>query len=633
MSAFSITTPIYYVNSDLHLGHAYTTVLADVFKRYQIMMGEDAFFLTGVDEHGQKVLEASRAEGVEPKAHCDRMAVRFQELWDKLEITHDRFIRTTDADHVMVVQDALIKLHDKGELYAKDYEGHYCVPCETYFTEKDLHEGNCPQCQRPVEILKERNWFFRMSKYQDWLIEHIQTHPDFIQPISRRNEVLGFLKQPLRDLCISRLKERMSWGIELPFDKDFVCYVWVDALLNYVSGMGYGDPKSSFDQRWPASMHLLGKDILTTHCVYWPTLLKALDIEAPKSFLVHGWWLIGDQKMSKSTGNVVRPLELIDKVGVDPFRFFLIRDMQPWHDASFTPATLVKRINVDLANDLGNLLSRVSNLAHKHFDGVLSEQDGHYTQLREASSALLNSWKEQVKKHNLHGLLEDAFALLKQCNQVAEQHAPWKLVKSDKAQAEVVLAELASALFLVARLIEPVMPNKCADLLKRLGRCTTSPLAWPEGSWTITHGTPLFPRIDEKQFLDTLQAPPESQEASKKNVKKAKPSTSGLVTFADFSKVRLVCAKILSAQAVEGADRLLLVHVDCGEEKPRQVVAGIAKHYAPEDLLGMTVCLVANLETATLRGCESQGMLLATKSKKSLVLVNPGDLDPGSPIG
>lgn len=638
MKPFYITTPIYYVNSDLHLGHAYTTVLADVFTRFHRLLGREAFFLTGDDEHGQKVLEAAQREGVTPQELCDRMSVRFRDLWERLGVEYSHYIRTTDPEHVALVQAKLQELHDKGHLYAADYEGQYCVPCERFFTEKDLKEGNCPECGRPTQLLRERNWYFRMSAFQEWLVAHIEAHPAFIQPPHRRNEVLGFLRQPLRDLCISRNKERMGWGIELPFDTDYVCYVWVDALLNYVSGAGLGHDDERFRRLWPASVHLIGKDILTTHCVYWPTLLKALDIEPPQSFLIHGWWLVGEQKMSKSVGNVVQPLDLIDKVGVDPFRFFLIREMTPWNDSSFSAELLVKRINTDLANDLGNLLSRVTNLAARHFEGRLPAAAGGTGEgaLRRAAAEVLDSLPGRLERGDLHGITEQVFGLLGLGNQWMEQTAPWKLVKSDPAAAGAVLADMAELLRISACLLHPLMPALCTRLLERLGVAEgpgAPDLAWRgDGVGRILHGDPLVPRLDEEAFLASLApapvAPPVAAAAGP--VARADEDKVGIE---DFAKVRLVAARILSAERVAGADKLLRLEVDCGDGAPRQVVAGIAKDHAPEGLPGRMIVLVGNLRPARIRGLESRGMLLAAKGASGLHLVDPGPVEPGTPIG
>jgi methionyl-tRNA synthetase len=645
MKPFYITTPIYYVNSDLHLGHAYTTVLADVFTRYHRLLGREAFFLTGDDEHGQKVLEAAQREGIGPQELCDRMSLRFRDLWRRLEIRFDHYIRTTDPGHVALVQTLLQRLHDRGHLYAADYEGQYCVPCERYFTEKDLAAGNCPECGRPVQLLTERNWYFRMSAFQDWLVGHIEANPDFILPHSRRNEVLGFLRQPLRDLCISRNKERMSWGIELPFDRDFVCYVWVDALINYLTGAGLGHDPERFARLWPASVHLIGKDILTTHCVYWPTLLKALDIEPPRSFLIHGWWLIGEQKMSKSVGNVVKPLDLIERVGVDAFRFFLIREMVPWNDSSFGPDLLVKRINTDLANDLGNLLSRVTNLAGRHFAGSLPPARGKTGdgQLRHAAEALLSALPPKLDGLDLHGIVDQVFGLLRLGNQLMEQTAPWKLVKTDPAAAGAVLADVAETLRLAACLLAPVMPGLSPALLRRLGvteQAGPDQLAWrEEGVGLIVHGEPLVPRIDEEAFLANLARPAPAPSADPVPPAPAAapagttPGGDALISFAEFGRARLVAARILTAQRVPGADRLLTLEIDCGEASPRTIVAGIAADHAPGTLLGRMICVVANLEPARIRGVASQGMLLAAKGPTGLCLLDPGPVPPGTPIG
>lgn len=356
---FYVTTPIYYVNDKPHIGHAYTTVLADVLARYHRSLGDETFFLTGTDEHGQKVEKAAAARHLDPKAHCDEMVLRFQSLWERLGITNDRYIRTTEEFHKRVVRQILQELFDRGEIYKAEYTGWYCVGCERFFTEKDLVDGKCPDCGREVSAIVESNYFFRMSSYREWLIEYIETHPDFIQPSFRANETLGFLRKGLGDLCISRPKSRLSWGIELPFDPDYVCYVWFDALINYISGVGYLQDDAMFEKWWPASYHLIGKDILTTHSVYWPTMLKAIGLPMPKTIFAHGWWLTGSTKMSKSLGNVINPMDMVDRCGVDAFRYFLMAEMSPGNDANFTEESFVARYNSDLANDLGNLLSRV----------------------------------------------------------------------------------------------------------------------------------------------------------------------------------------------------------------------------------------------------------------------------------
>ncbi len=626
MKRFYITTPIYYVNANLHLGHAYTTVLADVLGRYHALMGDEVRMLTGTDEHGQKVLEASRRLGTDPRAHVDGHSARFREAWDRLKIRYDRFIRTTDEDHVRRVQEALVQLHANGHLYEKDYVGWYDVKEERYYTEKDLVDGRSPDGNEVAE-LREKNWFFRMSAFQDWLVEHIESTPGFIQPDSRRNEVLGFLRRPLEDLCISRPKSRMDWGIELPFDRDFVCYVWVDALLNYVTGSGDPGRKEMAGEWWPASTHLIGKDILTTHCVYWITLLKALDIAPPDSLLAHGWWLVDEKKMSKSDGNVIDPMAMIEPLGVDSFRFFLIREMVPWNDANFGLDSIVKRLNTDLANDLGNLLSRVTNLADKNFGGRLpSPGEAELTGLRGGWTSLLEGWQERVRENDLYGLLEELFRLVREANRMMESHAPWKLVKEDPEKAALVLAEMAESLRLSALLLEPVMPDKSREVLERLGCSADGVLDWQAEARQLQHGKPVFPRIDAKDLRKTLE------NKSGKTPPPAKVEEEGLVDFEHFSALRIVAARIEQADKVEGADRLLKLILDDGSGK-RQIVAGIASHYKAEELSGRMICAVVNLKPATIRGVESHGMLLAAKTRKKLTLVSPGEVAPGTPIG
>ncbi|RMD78658.1 MAG: methionine--tRNA ligase, partial [Lentisphaerae bacterium] len=373
---FYITTPIYYVNDKPHIGHAYTTILADVLARYYRLLGVRTWFLTGTDEHGQKVEQAARKNGITPIEQCDRTVVRFLELWKKLDITYDDFIRTTEPRHIRVVQQLLQELYDKGEIYRGEYTGRYCVPCERFFTDKDLHEGKCPECGRDVETISEPAYYFRMSAYQDWLVSYIESHPEFIQPDFRRNETLGFLRQPLGDLCISRPKSRLAWGIELPFDTDFVCYVWFDALVNYISAVGCRSDEERFRQWWPATYHLIGKDILTTHTVYWPCMLKAMGIEMPRTVFAHGWWLIREGKMSKSKGNVINPMDMCERYGVDAFRYFLMAEMTLGQDCNFSEQAFVERYNQDLAGNVGNMLNRVVRMLQKHCGGLIPAVPG-----------------------------------------------------------------------------------------------------------------------------------------------------------------------------------------------------------------------------------------------------------------
>ena len=472
MSSFYVTTPIYYVNDRPHIGHAYTTILADVLSRFHRLLGTPTFFLTGTDEHGQKVQQAAQKAGMTPQEQADRTVVRFQDLWRKLEITHDDFIRTTAPRHTEVVQEILQDLYDRGEIYRAEYDGWYCVPDERFFTEKDLAEGRCPQCGRPVERIREANYFFRQGRYQDWLIEYIEAHPDFIQPDFRRNETLGFLRKKLNDLCISRPKSRLSWGIELPFDRDYVCYVWFDALLNYITGIGYRRDAAAFARWWPATVQLIGKDILTTHTVYWPIMLKAMGLPLPRTIFAHGWWLTGEAKMSKSLGNVVNPMDMVEKYGVDPFRYFLIAEMTLGQDASFSEEAFVRRYNADLANDLGNLLSRVMKLVLSHCGGRIPEPSATAMErpeehaLREAVLAAANGLEEGVRTLRLDAALARVLASVKEVNRYLEVRQPWTLAKqADRGPFNTTMYMAAEALRIAAALFQPVMPARMEQML------------------------------------------------------------------------------------------------------------------------------------------------------------------------
>lgn len=447
---FYVTTPIYYVNDKPHIGHAYTTVLADVLARYHRSLGDETFFLTGTDEHGQKVEKAAAARHLDPKAHCDEMVLRFQSLWERLGITNDRYIRTTEEFHKRVVRQILQELFDRGEIYKAEYTGWYCVGCERFFTEKDLVDGKCPDCGREVSAIVESNYFFRMSSYREWLIEYIETHPDFIQPSFRANETLGFLRKGLGDLCISRPKSRLSWGIELPFDPDYVCYVWFDALINYISGVGYLQDDAMFEKWWPASYHLIGKDILTTHSVYWPTMLKAIGLPMPKTIFAHGWWLTGSTKMSKSLGNVINPMDMVDRCGVDAFRYFLMAEMSPGNDANFTEESFVARYNSDLANDLGNLLSRVLKMTLRSTDGVIpppGAPTADEEELNSEVSAAIDAMETSLAALKFDQGIAAAMNAVRAGNRYMEKTAPWTLAKKGETERlNTVLYTAANAL-------------------------------------------------------------------------------------------------------------------------------------------------------------------------------------------
>ncbi len=616
---FFITTPIYYVNDEPHLGHAYCTVIADILARYHRLFGDRVFFLTGTDEHGQKVQEAAADSGRSPQEHCDLMVKRFQAVWEKLNISNDDFIRTTEKRHTKVVRDILQQLWDAGEIYTDEYEGWYCVSEERFWTEKDLVEGNCPSCGREVRRLSEKNYFFRMSKYRDWLVDHIKSHPRFILPQSRRNEILGFLNNPLGDLCISRPRERLSWGIPLPFDDQFVTYVWFDALYNY-----YTAPLSRGGDWWPADIHLIGKDILTTHCVYWPTMLKAAGQDLPKTIFGHGWWLIEETKMSKSLGNVVKPLDLADKYGVDAFRFFLAREMSLGMDASFSEVALVQRYNGELANDLGNLFSRLLKLAATFCDGKLPRPDDDAPAAREINTAAARKLKQKVKKRildlKINAALDEITAFIRNINRAVEAAAPWKTGKTDPEGTAKFLGSAFNALACAAYLLHPLMPVKMAEICSALGIENPADLSYDDPlPLKIGHPLPtkaaLFPRVK----LELSQAPRKTEDED-------------LIGIEQFRQVKMKVARILSAERAPGTQKLLVLKVDLGNET-RQLVAGIAQQYNPAELVGKLIVIAANLKPAKIRGIESRGMLLAAQDGDKLAILTPDmDVSPGSEI-
>lgn len=501
---FYITTPIYYVNDVPHLGHAYTTILADVLARFARLRGAQTFFLTGVDEHGQKVQEAARRLGLDPHVYVEGMYTRFQSTWQALNISNDDFIRTTEPRHVQVVEQVLQDLWEREEIYQGEYQGWYCIPDERFWTEKDLREGACPDCGRPVEKITERNYFFRMSAYQDWLVEYINSHPDFILPLIRRNEVLGFLRQPLGDLCISRPASRLNWGIPLPFDPDFVTYVWFDALLNYVTAAGYIPDQDRFRALWPNALHLIGKDILTTHCVYWPVMLKAAGLPQPKTVFAHGWWVLDGSKMSKSRGKAVLPLDLAGLYGVDALRYFLMRAMAPGSDVEFDEQRLASHYQGDLANNLGNLLHRIVHMINRYCQGnvpkPVAETPGE-ARLQQLCEALGEQVPGLVEVFAVHQALAQTTEALNAINQYLEQTAPWKRATAgEQDQVATSLYTAAEALRLVSVLLSPVMPGQMAELWRRLGWQAAEPLSdglqWGKlqpGS-LVSSGPPLFPR-------------------------------------------------------------------------------------------------------------------------------------------
>ena len=608
MKTFYLTTPIYYVNDKPHIGHAYTTILADVLTRFHRNSGEDVFFLTGLDEHGQKVQQAAEKHGVDPQKHCNEMAPRFLKLWENLHIQNDDFIRTTEKRHVDVVQHILQKVYDKGDIYEDEYEGLYSVSEERFITKKEADSGEF----RDIKELKEKNYFFKMSNYQQALIDHIKNNSDFIQPKHRKNEVLGFLKQPLEDLCISRPKSRLGWGIELPFDSDYVTYVWFDALINYITAPGYNVNEENFNKYWPANYHLIGKDILTTHSVYWPTMLMSANIPLPQAIFAHGWWLIGESKMSKSLGNVVDPLGLIEEYGVDSVRYYLMREMVLGQDASFTIESFIKRYNSDLANDFGNLLSRISNLLKKFFDSRIPQDEDDSAEGLDVKSKAVETVaivREKIEVMRVNEAIEIILQFVRSINKYIETKAPWKLAKEEPKIAGKVLFTAAEALRVSAILLSPIMPNRTQTVLETLG-ATESGLDWgglTSGIEVKLHD-PLFPRINIKKLENSVENHGKKEELE------------NVITFDEFQNVELKTAKILKAEKVDGADKLLKLQIKVGDEQ-RQIVSGIAQFYPPEELVEKMIVVVTNLKPATIFGIESNGMLLAAKNGKTLTLM------------
>ena len=624
MKKFYVTTPIYYVNDVPHLGHAYTTVAADVLARYHRMNGRDVFFLTGTDEHGQKVEQAAQKTGEPIQAYVDRHSEVFKALWKKMNISNDDFIHTTEARHTAVVQKALQKLFDEKEIYEASYEGWYCVPDERFWTEKDLKDGNCPECGRKVEQIKEKNYFFKMGNYRDRLVKHIEEHGEFISPASRRNEVLGFLKKDLGDLCISRPKARLLWGIELPFDKGYVTYVWFDALMNYVSATGWPDER--YKETWPADVHLIGKDILTTHSVYWSTMLMALGLDLPKKIFAHGWWTVDGRKMSKSLGNVVEPGKAVDAVGVDAFRYFLMREVPFGLDGDFSADALVSRTNVDLANNLGNLVSRVLSMIEKYRNSVVPNQfipEGMQPELGQFKSAcgVQYGHYENYMKGALPGIeglqfskaLEQMIILCDVMNVFIQNSEPWTLAKNpvDAGKLDNVLYGSVEAVRIIGIMLEPFMPDTAEKLKRMLGLESFGKPEWGgmKPGTKITAGEALFPRLDEKKTAEIREALAVPKDATRE----------GQISIEDFMKVDLRTGVVLSAEPVPKSKKLLKLLVDLGAEK-RQVVAGIAECYQPEVLIGKQVLVVANLKPAKLMGVESHGMVLAANDEGRLVL-------------
>ncbi len=642
---YYITTPIYYVNDVPHVGNAYTTIIADVVARYRRLKGQEVYFLTGTDENATKVAAAAQERGVDTKQYVDELAEQFKRVWESLDIRYDDFIRTTEERHVRVVKAIFKRLLEQGDIYEGDYQGWYCVPCETFYAESELVNGNCPECGRPVEMVEEKNYYFRLSAYQDRLLEYIESHPDFLLPEFRKNEVVSFIKQGLRDVSITR--NNRGWGIPVPGDESKVIYVWFDALINYISAIGYLSDEERFNRIWPADLQLMGKDIFVRfHCTFWPAMLMALGLDLPKTLFGHGFWTIDGEKISKSKGNAISPAKLAEDLAgesgasrdvcLDAVRYFLCREVTFGVDGDFSIASFRNRFNSDLANDLGNLLNRTLSMLNKYFDGVIADPGTYSGELRSLIADTARDAEDACDRLEFTRALESIWQMIGAGNKYVNDREPWTLAKQEKTQ------ELAGVLYSaleVARaaaiLISPFMPATANEIARQLGISETfKELKWqnaadadplPVGT-KIQGPDPIFPRLGNKKKEEApkVQEQPKETPAAAEAVER--------ISYDYFSKLQIRIAEILAAERVEGANKLLKLQVSLGDEQ-RQIVAGIAQYYEPESLVGRKIVLLANLEPAKIRGVESNGMLLAADVDGRAIILQPdSDVPAGSKV-